>query len=89
MAVALTYLAIAASYVPLVMPTFREQAAKVPEWALWVGAAFYSLGLPVWQLSEGGFIGVLIVGFALFEAWRRNKRQTLVFSGPFRVGAAV
>jgi hypothetical protein len=89
MAVALTYLAIAASYLPLVVAGFREQVPETEELILWVSAALFALALPVWQVTEGGFIGVLIVGFALFEAWRRNRRQTLVFSGPFRVGAAV
>jgi hypothetical protein len=27
---------------------------------------------------------VLIVGFALYEAWKINKRRTIAFSGPFR-----
>jgi hypothetical protein len=31
-------------------------------------------------------IGLLIVGFALWEAWKINKRLKLEFNGPFRVG---
>jgi hypothetical protein len=87
LAVALTYLAIAASYVPMVVAGFREQVPETEEAVLWVSAVLFSLALPVWQVSEGGFIGVLIVGFALFEAWRRNRRSTLAFAGPFRVGS--
>ncbi len=34
-------------------------------------------------------IGLLIVGFALWEAWKINKRVPLVFSGPFAVGGNV
>ena len=38
------------------------------------------------QATEGtGIIGLLIVCFALYEAWKINKRQTIAFSGPFRL----
>jgi hypothetical protein len=33
-------------------------------------------------------IGMLIIGFALFEAWRQNQRIQLAITGPYRVGAA-
>jgi hypothetical protein len=32
-------------------------------------------------------IGMLIIGFALFEAWRQNQRLQLAVTGPYRVGA--
>jgi hypothetical protein len=32
-------------------------------------------------------IGMLIIGFALFEAWRQNQRLELAITGPYRVGA--
>jgi hypothetical protein len=32
-------------------------------------------------------IGMLIIGFALFEAWRQNQRLELAVTGPYRVGA--
>jgi hypothetical protein len=31
-------------------------------------------------------IGILLIGFALFEAWKINKAPRLVVSGPYRVG---
>jgi hypothetical protein len=37
----------------------------------------------------GGFqniIGLLIIGFGLYQAWTINKRQPLVIEGPFQVG---
>jgi hypothetical protein len=37
------------------------------------------------QVTDGGFIGLLIVGFALYEAWKINKRQRIDFSGPFQL----
>jgi hypothetical protein len=96
-AVLFTYLAIAASYVPPVIESFRAQAAEevaqsadpapaIDETLLLVGAIVLSLELPVLQATEGtGIIGVLIVGFALYEAWKINKRRTIAFSGPFRL----
>lgn len=32
-------------------------------------------------------IGLIIIGYALFEAWRLNRRDGIRFAGPFRVGA--
>lgn len=112
-AVVLTYLAIAASYVPLVMEGFRAQATaeanqvadassgagtqppgEVPtteldETILLVSSIAVALALPVLQATEGtGIIGLLIVGFALYEAWKINKRRTIAFSGPFRLQRA-
>ena len=31
-------------------------------------------------------IGLLIIGFGLYEAWRLNRYQALMIEGPFRVG---
>ena len=86
-AVLLTYLAIAASYVPLVMESFRAQAAaEVDERMLLAGSIAVALALPVLQATEGtGIISLLIVCFALYEAWKINKRQAIAFSGPFRL----
>ena len=38
----------------------------------------------------GGFdniIGILIIGFALYEAWRLNQPSRVPIAGPFEVGA--
>jgi hypothetical protein len=32
-------------------------------------------------------LGMVIIGFALFEAWRQNQRLQLAVTGPYRVGA--
>lgn len=32
------------------------------------------------------FIGLLLIGFALYEAWKINKGIKLVFQGPFQIG---
>ncbi len=88
-AVVLTYLAIAASYVPLVIESFRAQATTESGTVLLVLSIPVALALPVLQATEGtGIIGLLIVGFALYEAWKINKRRTVTFSGPFRLSRA-
>jgi hypothetical protein len=80
-AVLLTYLAIAASYVPMVLEwPVPDGGAGIPL------AIAVSLAIPVLQVMHGtGFIGLLIICFALYEAWKINKRQTIAFSGPFRL----
>jgi hypothetical protein len=101
-AVLLTYLAIAASYVPLVydeigakqeaaveqMGAMLETELEAPpadESFLLANAIVISILIPVLQVMNGGFIGLLIVCFALYEAWKINKRQAIAFSGPFRL----
>ncbi len=41
--------------------------------------------LPIIQGTQAP-IGLLIVGFALWEAWKINKKTPIVFTGPHRVG---
>jgi hypothetical protein len=35
----------------------------------------------------GGIIGILIIGFALWEAWRMNRRLQINITGPYSLGA--
>ena len=66
-------------------PRRRRSAAELAT-VLLVNSIAVALALPVLQATEGtGIIGLLIVGFALYEAWKINKRQTIAFSGPFRL----
>ncbi len=39
-------------------------------------------------ISGGELIGFLIVGFALYEAWKMNRRRKVAISGPFQVAGA-
>jgi len=136
LAVALTYTAMVAYYVPVVFQSFAEQAqadAQVDarSQAAFAGAAqedpageteaeaegegeaeaaeqvaqpepmaepvtasqvaLFSatvLGVAFMAPFLAGFeniMGILILGFALYEAWKMNKRSELVISGPFPV----
>ncbi len=44
--------------------------------------------IPV-QLAIGAPISGLIFGFAIWEAWKINRRANMTFTGPFRVGTTV
>jgi len=66
-------------------PTDGE-APTFPQFLLGIGLI---LGIAFAAPFLGGFeniIGILIIGFALWEAWKLNKHEPLTISGPFRVG---
>ena len=88
LAVVLTYLAIAANYVPdLVAEAMKpEHAGDAPQWFLVAFACVLALAVPFLR-GAGGIIGLLIIGFALYQAWVLNRKQQVTFSGPYRVGA--
>jgi hypothetical protein len=46
----------------------------------------FAAAVPILAGMEN-IIGMLIIGFALFEAWRQNQRVQLAITGPYRVGA--
>jgi hypothetical protein len=78
MAVALTYLAIVSTYVPLIL---RSVEGNMPDIATAMVAA---IAMP-FLLGMKNIIGLLIIGFAVFQAWVMNKRTNLAFAGPFHV----
>lgn len=47
----------------------------------------FSLALPFLQGIEN-IIGLLIIGFALWEAWKLNALRKLQISGPYKIGTA-
>jgi len=47
----------------------------------------FALFLPI-LAGLSNILGLLIIGFALWEAWKINKRVKIEFAGPFSVGAA-
>lgn len=94
LAVALTYFWIAANYVPDLVANFGTQAADsaeaepVAETPLAVKialAAVLALALPFMQGFEN-VIGILIIGFGLYQAWQMTGRVVVAVEGPFSVG---
>lgn len=89
LAVLLTYICIAANYVPdIIRETYAsEGAADAPMWLVVGFSCVLALAVPFLR-GAGGIIGLLIIGFALWEAWQLNRKQQLTFNGPFRVAGA-
>lgn len=98
LAVLLTYLSISASLAPDVYEGMSEpsvdfpaddpsQLSALPVAARIILAAIFSLGAPV-LVGSSSPISVLIYGFALWEAWRRNTRAVLNIAGPFQLAPA-
>ncbi len=49
-------------------------------------AFVFSLAVPFLLLPQN-LIGLLIIGFAVWEAWKFNARRQLPISGPFQLGS--
>jgi len=72
----------------------RESAAGDSQGAQTTGAAsavalfvLFVLALPFLQGFQN-ILGLLIIGFGLYQAWKMNRRVRLVFDGPFTPGRA-
>lgn len=118
LAVVLTYLAIATSYMPLAFEELRYQDLEAPAEAAAGETAAPSTEstapaetpaqppktaakennlvlVAILAVITGfiapflnGIMGIAIVGFALFEAWKINQGGGPAVSGPFKVGAS-
>lgn len=89
LAALMIYSSIALQYVPDVWKALNQSqqltgAAAVVGFVIAVPLAFAApfLGLPQ------NVIGLLIIGFGVYQAWRMNARPRVAFSGPFRVAGA-
>lgn len=83
LAVALTYLSIVGSQLPLVLEEIGE-----------ISPLGFLVLLPILLVMPflAGFeniLGILILGFGLWEAWRLNRGQDWSAAGPFRVAGAI
>ncbi len=91
LAVVLTYCWIAANYVPDLMSGFSEpgagELANAPTAMRLFVAVVGSLVLPFAQGIENA-IGILIVGFGLYQAWTITKRSEIGIAGPFQLAQA-
>ena len=86
-AVVLTYCGITANYVPDVASALWTADAGTPA-AIGnaVRVVVFSLKLP-FLLGFENIIGLLIIGFALWQAWKLNRRVALAITGPYRLGS--
>ncbi len=89
LAALITYASIALQYVPDVWKAINESqkldgAARVVALVIAVPLAFAAPFLAGFE----NIIGLLIIGFGVFQAWRMNARPAVAFSGPYRVAPA-
>jgi hypothetical protein len=68
---------------PAAMDRLQEAAPAV---FLFVFLLFFGLALPI-IVGVKSPIGLLIVGIALYEAWKINKRPRVQLTGPYAVAA--
>jgi hypothetical protein len=90
LAIVLTYVAICAQHVPELWKAFLERPDQPTGAGLaiaFVIVCVISLAAP-FLAGIQNIIGVLILGFALYEAWKLNRRVPLEITGPFRVETA-
>jgi hypothetical protein len=86
LAVGLTYLAIALSFVPLVVKSAHEggSLAGMSEGAVYAAAIVGSLMLPVAVIAESPIV-TLIIAIGLFQAWKQTRGARLEITGPYYV----
>lgn len=94
LAIFLTYTAVVSSYVPVIIEGIQERSAQVSDEATarpaFVLGVVFLLGLLYATPFLAGLenaIGILIIAFALYEAWKLNKKAELKITGPYQVGA--
>jgi hypothetical protein len=102
LAAGITYMAIVSTYVPFFVEEARKQAeatetttAAEPEIEMSAGAVILALAAVIAIVLASPFLagiqnvlGILIIGFALYEAWRVNAYTPLQIEGPFQIGAS-
>jgi hypothetical protein len=83
-------LAIVLSYTAIVMTYLPRLLADVPSEMLSAEAVMVAIrvayALP-FLAGFGNAIGILIIGFALYQAWKMTAKREFVWGGPFQVGA--
>lgn len=84
MAMALTWLAISLSCIPMFVDGLAQGDHPLTGPAAWIVASVLSMGSPV-IIGMDSPLMILIQGFAFWEAWKLNKRVTLAIEGPFQV----
>jgi hypothetical protein len=82
LAMVLTYLAIAASYVPVVVDVMRAHGREISPYAPKV--FILACALPFLAGPEN-FLGWIIIGIALYQAWKINRRVPLEITGPYKI----
>ena len=83
--VAITYLCIAANFVPDIYQAFGAEADPLPPPLRAILAFPFALALPFIDFQV---LGTIIIAIGLWEAWRQNREGHLAITGPFQVKPA-
>lgn len=85
----LAYTAIVMSYVPGIVAELTGGAEPMPTVVAVVLAVPFAYLAPFLTLVEGAssVIGLLIIGFGVWEAWKLNQARDVELLGPFTIGA--
>jgi hypothetical protein len=89
LAVVLTYVSICASFAPLAYQEMSAEAdgeAALSGLFLWIILIVFSLALPFLSGFEN-IIGILIIGFGLYQAWQGAAAKHHVVEGPFAMSS--
>jgi hypothetical protein len=89
LAVALTYVAICANYIPDIYRAMANspQGRDVPAPFLVLSAFIFSLRIP-FLLGVENAMGWVIIAIGLWVAWKSNRPRRLTFNGPYRLATA-
>lgn len=83
LAVALTYLSIVATYIPMIMADLHQNPLA------YIVAAALALMIPYFLLTGGQVMGLIIIAIGLWEAWQRSgPRPEDQIAGPFQINTA-
>jgi hypothetical protein len=84
MAVLITYVAITASYLPLLAAEISRKGGSPV--AAWMAAEVLALMYPFLSITQSP-LGIVILGIGLWQAWKSNQRVQLAITGPHTVAA--
>ena len=86
LAVGLTYLAIVSTYVPFIVKSGAPASATAGHFAVGILALIAVAAAAPFLAGVENVLGLMIIGFALYQAWKMNRRVPLAISGPYAVG---
>jgi hypothetical protein len=79
--------AVPAGAQPEPAPEGEAEVAEVPDVVLWIIAVPLAFAAPFLAGFEN-ILGILIIGFGLWQAWQLNRKRPFEVSGPFQVAGA-
>ena|SRR6185436_6322428 len=85
LAIALTYTSIVTTYIPALAAGIHDP--EVPKVFTYIVAFVVSFAAPFLMGFEN-ILGILIIAFGLWEAWKFNRRVDAVVTGPYSVAPA-